>query len=94
MLVRLYTQQVEYIRSKRGKPYPYHRTHGVALLRCDCCGSEFERRVSQIDPRRLTDEHRHVCPNCPSKKFAQSKGVESRRFWNTTVDLDQDINEL
>jgi hypothetical protein len=94
MLVKLYTQQVEYIRIKNGQRWPYYRTHGMALLQCDCCGMRFERRISQIDPRRLTPDHRHVCSNCPSKQFAQSKGVESRRFWNTTVDLDQDLDSF
>jgi hypothetical protein len=47
-----------------------------------------------MDPRRLTNEHVHVCPSCPSKRFAQTKGIESRRFWNTTVDLDQGLDSL
>ena len=95
MLLEIRQVRVEYSRvSKGGTAHTYYRTHKVAVLRCDYCGLEFERRVNQMDPRRLTGEHAHICPACPSKKFAQRKGVESRRFWNTTVDLDKDIDSL
>ena len=95
MLLEIYQVRTEYSRtSSRGISHKYYRTHKVALLKCDCCGTEFERRVNQMDPRRLTNEHIHICPTCPTKKFAQNKGAESRRFWNTTVDLDKDIGSL
>lgn len=89
MLIKIYQVAKEYFRtSKQGKLHKYVRRHSIALLSCDCCREEFERRVRQIDPRRLSDEHVHVCPNCPGKNFAQKKSVESRKFWNTTVDKD------
>ena len=47
-----------------------------------------------MDHRRLSPEYTHVCPNCNPKQYAQSKGVERRRFWNTTVDLDIDIDKI
>jgi hypothetical protein len=47
-----------------------------------------------MDPKRLSDEYAHVCPSCDNKRFAQSKGVERRRFWNITVDSDLDITDL
>jgi DNA-directed RNA polymerase subunit RPC12/RpoP len=95
MLLQIFQITQEHSRpSKNGKLHSYVRSHNVALLKCDCCGREFERRVSQMDPRRLTNEHVHVCPSCPSKRFAQTKGIESRRFWNTTVDLDQGLDSL
>ena len=47
-----------------------------------------------MDPRRLTVEHSHVCAECNQKQYAQSKGVENKRFWNTTVDLDRDIDSI
>lgn len=47
-----------------------------------------------MDRRRLTEEHVHVCQSCDQKQYAQRKGAESRRFWNTTVDLDKDIGSI
>ena len=95
MLLQIFQTKKEYSRiSKQGKSHSYVRLHNVALLKCDCCGVEFERRIRHIDPRRLTKEHTHVCPACPSKQFAQKIGSESRRFWNTTVDLDKDIDSI
>lgn len=92
MLLEIYQVRKEYSRlSKQGNNHTYCRSHAVALLQCDCCGKKFERRISQMDPRRLTNEHIHVCSECPSKKFAQSKGAESRKFWNTTVDADKKL---
>jgi hypothetical protein len=95
MLLEIYQVCVEYSRlSKQGKKHTYTRNHKMARLVCDSCARPFERRISQIDPRRLTVNHTHVCSNCNPKQFAQRKGVESRRFWNTTVDLDKDIDSL
>ena len=95
MLVRVQLVQKEYTRlSKKGIAHKYVRTSQVALLLCDSCGSQFERPVKNMDPRRLSKDCCHVCPNCNQKKFAQKKGVEQRKFWNTTVDLDIDLGSI
>ena len=95
MLIEIHQIQVEYTRtSKNKKTHKYYRNQSVALLQCDACNKQFERRVSQMDPRRLNSKYVHVCPECNPKKFAQKKGVEGRRFWNTTVDLDLDIDSI
>jgi hypothetical protein len=95
MLISIRRVKKEYQRlSKQGKSHPYFRTHEVAVLQCDCCRTQFERRVRDMDRRRLTEEHTHVCQSCDQKQYAQLKGVESRRFWNTTVDLDKDIGSI
>lgn len=95
MLIEIRQLQTKYTRlSKAGTLHDYIRTHKVAVLQCDSCKAHFERRVRDIDPRRLTEYHTHVCTDCNPKHYAQSKGVESRRFWNTTVDLDQDIDSI
>ena len=95
MLIEIRHVRIEYSRlSKQGKQHFYFRNRKVALLLCDCCNSQFERPVKQMDPRRLTDEHTHVCPMCNTKKFAQSRGVEARKFWNTTVDQDIGLGDL
>jgi hypothetical protein len=95
MLIKVYQIQVEYTRtSKNKKEHMYYRNQNVALLQCDACSKKFERRVSQMDPRRLNTKYVHVCSECNPKQFAQSKGVENRKFWNTTVDLDLDIDKI
>ena len=95
MLIEIQQTRQEYQRlSKRGTAHTYVRTHKVALLQCDCCELRFTRRIRDMDPRRLTTAHSHVCGECNQKQYAQSKGVESKKFWNTTVDLDQDIDSI
>lgn len=95
MLIEVRQIQVEYTRtSKNKKTHTYFRARNVALLQCDACSKQFERRVSQMDPRRLNSKYSHVCADCNPKQFAQKKGVEGRKFWNTTVDLDIDIDTI
>lgn len=95
MLLEIRQVQTKYSRlSKSGVEHCYVRKHKIAVLLCDSCKTQFTRRVRDMDPRRLTAEHSHVCPACNPKQYAQSKGVESKRFWNTTVDLDRDIDSI
>jgi hypothetical protein len=95
MLVLIRQVKKEYHRlSKQGRDHLYFRTHEVAVLQCDSCRTQFERRVRDMDRRRLTVDHVHVCRDCNQKQYAQSKGAESKRFWNITVDLDQDIDSI
>lgn len=95
MLLEIRQVRKEYSRlSKGGASHSYFRNHAVAILLCDSCQTQFERRVRDMDPRRLTVEHTHVCSNCNPKKYAQNKGVESKRFWNTTVDLDKNLDDI
>lgn len=95
MLLEIKQVRIEYARhSKNGKEHTYFRNRSVAILKCDCCGTTFERAVKEMDHRRLSAEYTHVCPNCNPKKYAQGKGVESRRFWNTTVDLDIGLDKI
>jgi len=39
--------------SKLGKIHKYTRNYRLAKLRCDCCGTEFTRERSKMDPNRL-----------------------------------------
>jgi len=95
MLIEIIQVQTEYTRtSKTGQVHKYCRRRKEARLRCDSCGQDFTRPVGKIDPKRLSNEYSHVCSNCDPKRFAQSKGVERRRFWNITVDSDLDITDL
>jgi hypothetical protein len=95
MLIEIKQVQTEYTRlSKNGKEHSYFRNRSTAVLQCDSCFTTFERPVREMDSKRLGAGYTHVCPNCNPKQFAQSKGVEGRRFWNTTVDLDVDIDKI
>jgi hypothetical protein len=95
MLLEIKQVRTEYTRlSKNGTEHTYFRNRSTAVLKCDSCAITFERTLKQMDHRRLSPEYTHVCPNCNPKQYAQSKGVERRRFWNTTVDLDIDIDKI
>lgn len=95
MFIEIVQVQNEYSRtSKGGKSHKYYRTRKEARLRCDSCGQEFRRPIGNMDPKRLSNEYAHVCSKCDSKRFAQTKGVERRLFWNITVDSDLDITDL
>ena len=65
--------------SKRGKTHTYSRRKTVVVFRCDCCQGVFHRDKGNMDPNRLNNNYYHVCGDCDAKKFAQEKGVESRR---------------
>jgi hypothetical protein len=79
-------RQTQYVRtSKRGKVHTYVRNKQVLLFRCDCCHEVFTRDKGNMDPNRLNNNYYHVCGNCDAKKFAQEKGVESRRVWDMPV---------
>jgi hypothetical protein len=86
---------VQYSRkSSLGVEHTYSRIRTIAVLRCNCCESIFERELGKMDYRRINEEYQHVCSNCNSKQFAQSCGVENRRLWNLPVDSDVKINKL
>jgi DNA-directed RNA polymerase subunit RPC12/RpoP len=80
--------------SKSGVNHDYQRSKTVAQFKCDNCAGEFRRDLGKIDRRRLSNDYYHVCPNCDSKRFAQTKGVERRRLWNMSADTDLDISKI
>jgi hypothetical protein len=85
----------EYVRtSKTGESHRYTRSRTIVVLKCDSCQSVFERSLGEMDPRRLSENHYHVCKNCDTKRFAQKRGVENRRLWNMPADSDIDISRL
>lgn len=47
-----------------------------------------------MDPKRINDSVYHVCGNCDAKKFAQTKGVESRKVWDMPVSSLKKLGEL
>ncbi len=63
--LRLYERQ-----SKLGIYHSFKRKSTIFVFKCDCC-----------DPQRATNDYKHVCPNCDSKKFAQKVGVKMRNIY-------------
>jgi hypothetical protein len=80
--------------SKQGLEHSYQRSSTLAVFQCDSCNCQFERSVGHMDKRRLNNNYFHVCSNCDTKRFAQSKGVERRLIWNMSVDTDLDISKI
>jgi len=80
--------------SKLGKIHEYTRNYRLAKLRCDCCGTEFTRERSKMDPNRLNNNVFHVCDKCDSKKFAQKRGAEKRKMWSMTASSSRPISSL
>ena len=76
----------EHVRpSKLGTNHTYRRKKTIIILRCDCCGTEFERNKGSMDHNRLNNNFYHVCDKCDIKRFAQEKGVEQRKIWDMPV---------
>lgn len=83
MFIGFEKQKEQYLRkSKLGNEHSYFRERTYAVFRCDCCRELFKRLRGDMSPKRLNNNYYHVCNNCDSKKFAQSKGVESRKVWD------------
>lgn len=60
---------------KSGETASYNRSTNFVLLKCDNCGSLFERQVGNtIDRRRCNNNFSHYCSNCPTYVLAAKKG--------------------
>lgn len=93
MFIKIKKVETDYTRlSKNCKVHTYTRLKSFVELECDCCNTVFERALSLMDHRRLDNHYHHVCSNCDAKRFAQKKGVERRRLWDTPVDSDLNIS--
>lgn len=80
--------------SKLGNTHTYIRKKSVITFRCDNCGELFQRERGKMDPNRLNNNVYHVCHNCDMKRFAQQKGVESKRIWDMPVSSLKTIDKL
>jgi hypothetical protein len=67
--------------SKLGTMHTYHRRNLIYVFRCDACSDIFQRPKSKVDPTRASNDYKHVCNRCDSKKFAQSVGVKMRKVY-------------
>ena len=75
--IRLYERQ-----SKLGTYHTFKRKNTLYVFRCDCCGTVFLRPRSKVDPVRATNDYKHVCSCCDTKKFAQSVCVKMRHIYS------------
>lgn len=88
-------QENQYVRrSKLGSEHSYRRRKTIAVFRCDNCDIEFERELKNMQSKRLSNNFFHCCPNCDSKRFAQRKGVEHKKIWNMSTDVDIPIDKI
>lgn len=95
MYIRTEVRQNHYVRSSnRGKTHTYVREKQVLVFRCDCCTEVFTRDKGSMDPKRLNNNVYHVCSNCDAKKFAQAKGVESRKVWSMPASSLKTLDQL
>lgn len=74
--MRLYERQ-----SKLGIYHTFHRKNTVLVFQCDSCGVTFLRPKSKVDPERASNDYKHVCSHCDSKRYAQKVGVKMRKIY-------------
>ena len=67
--------------SKLGVCHTFRRTYTIYVFQCDACSNIFMRPKSRVDVQRASNDYKHVCHLCDSKKFAQSVGVMMRRVY-------------
>lgn len=84
--LRLYERQ-----SKLGVYHTFKRKNTLYVFRCDCCGITFLRPKSRVAVDRATNDYKHVCSYCDSKRFAQKVGVKMRRIYRTDASSDRPI---
>ena len=74
--MRLYDRQ-----SKLGVYPTFHRKNTIYIFKCDCCGVTFLRARAKVDIERASNDYKHVCSYCDTKKFAQKVGVKMRKIY-------------
>ena len=95
MYLREETEKVKHTRtSKLGHSHEYYREKTVVVFRCDSCQEEFKRDRQRMSPKRLSNNFYHVCDHCDVKRFAQQKGVESRKIWDMPVSSLKTLDQL
>jgi predicted SprT family Zn-dependent metalloprotease len=75
--IRLYERQ-----SKLGTYHTFKRKNTIYVFKCDCCGTTFLRARAVVDPVRATNDYKHVCSLCDTKKYAQKVGVKMRKIYS------------
>ncbi|NDG31155.1 hypothetical protein EB118_13935 [bacterium] len=95
MFIGLSYEERTYSRlSKTGMEHIYTRKSTIVTFRCDNCSVVFTRPRGKMDPKRLSNNYFHVCPNCDNKRFAQKKRVERKRIWDIDSSSLEDISKI
>lgn len=95
MFIQTEIREKSYIRySKLGAKHEYTRMCTYVILRCDSCGTTFDRPKGSMSTKRMSNNYFHCCDQCDAKKFAQKKGVERRLIWNMPVSSMKSISQL
>ena len=74
--MRLYERK-----SKLGIYHTFHRKNTIYVFKCDSCGITFLRPKAHVDPDRASNDYKHVCSYCDTKKYAQKVGVKMRKIY-------------
>lgn len=61
-------------KSSTGNSYEYRRKKQVAELKCDNCDKIFERDLHEIATNRRSDDFKHFCNECDSRRLCGSYG--------------------
>lgn len=95
MFIELKTAVNQYNRvSKLGKIHAYQRKKTLVILRCDNCDLIFGRDLKKMNRKRISDNYFHCCSSCDVKRFAQKKGIERKKMWDLSVDLDWPVSKF
>ena len=84
--MRLYERK-----SKLGVYHTFHRKNTIYVFKCDSCGTTFLRPKAQVDVTRASNDFKHVCNLCDSKKFAQTVGVKMRKIYKMDASSTQTL---
>lgn len=84
--MRLYKRE-----SKLGMMHTFHRKNVIYVFKCDSCNDTFMRPKSKVDPARASNDYKHVCARCDSKKFAQQIGVKMRQVYKLDASSTQTL---
>ena len=49
------------------------------------------RPKSQVDPNRASNDYKHVCSTCDTKKYAQKIGVKMRKVYKIDASSTQTL---
>ena len=77
--------------SKLGVYHTFHRKNTVYVFKSDSCNGQFLRPRSKVDPDRASNDYKHVCSYCDTKKYAQKVGVKMRKVYKIDASSTQTL---
>ena len=84
--IKLYKRE-----SKLGVMHNYRRRNMIYVFKCDSCNGQFLRPRSKVDPDRASNDYKHVCSYCDTKKYAQKVGVKMRKVYKLDASSTQTL---